>query len=329
MNKKSQSIDINGILQLQQNRYPMLFIDKVTNCVPGEFAEGYKLFSHNEWYFHGFDTDNPKVWNVIQLEAMSQMFLMTFYSLDLMKGKIAMSNRFDNVNFYRKIIPGDRLDLEASLISFKRGIAKGKVKGLVEGNLACSMECIIVVPELMINFQSVEKSPLENFELPTKKDFIPLVDFGIEKVKSCILNKYPWLFIDKVLDIKPGQFVHSVKNFTYNEHFFPTHFEGDPSVPGFIQIETCMQNFLLTFLSMPGFNREETADRQLGNIVVRKKIRPGDALEVKAYLDSFKRGVAKGRVESFVDSEPAISFDVTAVVLKEFNKYMPGLNPVS
>ena len=58
-----------------------------------------------------------------------------------------------------------------------------------------------------------------------------------------MLNKYPWLFIDHVIDIKPGEFVKAIKNFTYNEAYFPAHFPGDPSVPGFIQIECCMQAF--------------------------------------------------------------------------------------
>ena len=324
MSDLNKSFGIKGILEYQQNRYPMLFIDGITDCVPGKFAEGYKLFSYNEWYFHGFDTTSPKVWNVVQIEAMSQMFLMTFFLDGKMNGKIAVSNKFDNVQFLRRIEPGDRLDLYAELLSFSRGIARGKVKGFVDGLLACSMDCIIVVPEMMLGAkivtpQSIQKPKSINQFNESKK-----IAFGIDKVRECLLNKYPWLFIDKVLEIEPGKYVRSIKNFTYNEHFFPTHFPLDPSVPGFIQIETCMQNFLLTFLSLEGFKRQETADRSLSNVVIKRKVVPGETFEVKAYLDTFKRGVAKGRVESFVNSEPATSFEVTAVVLGEINKFIPA-----
>ena len=324
MNDLNISFDIRGILEYQQNRYPMLFIDGIINCVPGKFAEGYKLFSYNEWYFHGFDTKSPKVWNVVQIEAMSQIFLMTFFSDEQMLGKVAMSNKFDNVHFLRRIEPGDRLDLHAELLTFSRGIAKGKVKGFVNGLLTCSMDCVIVVPEMMIGANLVASKSIQKPKFPDQLEESKTIDFGTDKVRECLLNKYPWLFIDKILDIEPGRYVRSIKNFTYNEHFFPTHFPLDPSVPGFIQIETCMQNFLLTFLSIEEFKRQETADRSLSNVVLRRKVVPGETLEVKAYLDYFKRGVAKGRVESFVNSEPATSFEVTAVVLSEFNKFMPS-----
>ena len=74
-----------------------------------------------------------------------------------------------------------------------------------------------------------------------------------------MLNKYPWLFIDSVIDIEPGKFVKAIKNFTYNEEYFPAHFPGDPSVPGFIQIECCMQAFLLTFLSLEEYKTEKVS----------------------------------------------------------------------
>lgn len=323
MSELAKSFDIKGILEYQQNRYPMLFIDAITDCLPNKYAKGYKLFSYNEWYFHGFDTKSPKVWNVVQIEAMSQIFLMTFFSDEKMFGKIAMSNKFNNVQFIRRIEPGDRLDLHAELLSFSRGIAKGNVKGYVDGSLTCSMDCVIVVPEMMIGANLSSTQTIKKPQFLSQFNDVERIDFGVDKVRECLLNKYPWLFIDRVLEIEPGRYVRSIKNFTYNEHFFPTHFPLDPSVPGFIQIETCMQNFLLTFLSLEEFKRQETADRSLSNVVVRRKVVPGETFEVKAYLDSFKRGVAKGRVESFVNNEPATSFEVIAVVLSEFNKFIP------
>lgn len=316
------SFDIPGILECQKNRYPMLFIDRVTECIPGKYAKGYKLFSYNEWFFHGYETSEPKVWNVVQIESMSQMFLMTFLSIESNRGSVAMSNRFNNVQFFRKISCGERLDLEATLDSFSRGVSRGSVKGFVDGVLACSMECVIIVPDLFpqLAAQPTKLGTESHRNISVKPNPI---DFGISKIKDCLLNKYPWLFLDRVLDIVPGKHVVAQKNFTYNEDYFPAHFPGAPSVPGFIQIESCMQAFLLTFLSLDGFKRRETADRLLDNVLVKRQILPGDALEMHATLTSFARGVAKGRVESFVDGDPAVSFDVMAVVVDELDKFKP------
>lgn len=334
MEEKINSLDIPGIMSCQQNRYPMLFIDKITECVPLKYAKGYKLFSYNEWYFHGYETSSPKVWNVIQVEAMSQVFLMTFLSSESSKGKVAMSNKFNNVQFLRKIEPGDKLELEAILGSYRHGIAKGSVIGYVDGEKACSMDCIIIVPDFFGRFQhalpekdidktSYNKSVIE-FESFKENNFeLYNTNFGIEKIRECLLNKYPWLLLDKVNGIYPGKSVRVIKNFTYNEHFFPAHFPENPSVPGFIQIETCMQAFLLSFLSLDDYKRRETADRSLMNVQVKRKIIPGETLEIFAFLDRFSRGVAKGRVESYVDGEQAISFEVTAVVVGEIDIFKP------
>lgn len=322
------SFDIPGILECQKNRFPMLFIDRVTECVPGKYANGYKLFSYNEWYFHGYETAEPKVWNVIQIESMSQMFLMTFLTIEDNRGLVAVSNRFNKVQFLRKISCGERLDLEATLYSFSRGVARGSVKGFVNGVIACSMDCVIVVPHLFPKFTgsqvSLHKVGLEKHEAGSElASQSSSIDFGVSKIREILLNKYPWLFLDCVTDIEPGKYVIAKKNFTYNEAYFPAHFLGAPSVPGFLQIEACMQAFLLTVLSVDGYEKRETADRLLDNVVLKRQILPGDALEIRAELISFSRGVAKGRVESFVDGEAAVSFDVTVVVVDEFAKFRP------
>jgi len=322
MSDEILSFDIPGILGCQKNRYPMLFIDRVTECVPGKYAKGFKLFSYNEWFFHGYETSEPKVWSVIQIEAMSQMFLMTFLTKEGIRGSVAMSNKFNNVQFFRKISCGERLELEATLDSFGRGVARGTVRGFVDGVLACSMECVIVAAELFQDFKVRLPEPIKNNNAASAKVYKP-IDFGISKIRECLLNKFPWLFLDRVMDIEPGKYVVARKNFTYNEEYFPAHFPGSPSVPGFIQIESCMQAFLLTFLSLDNYKRRETADRLLNNVVVKRKIIPGDTLEMHATLTSFNRGVAKGKVESYVDGEPAVSFEVVAVVVDELDKFKP------
>jgi 3-hydroxyacyl-[acyl-carrier-protein] dehydratase len=319
---KVLSFDIPGIMSCQKNRYPMLFIDQVTECVPLKYAKGHKLFTFNEWYFHGYDTPSPKVWNVIQIEAMSQMFLMTFLTADENRGYVAMSNKFNKVQFLRKIVPGEKLELEATLHSFRHGIARGNVRGHVNGELACSMECTIVVPKLFGRFQhALSAKATRDMKQIEPQEY--KIEFGIDKIKECMLNKYPWLFLDGVTDIQPGKYVKAIKNFTYNEHYFPAHFPDDPSVPGFIQIECCMQAFLLTFLSLEQYKRRETADRLLMNVQLKRKIIPGETMELFANLDRFSRGVAKGYVESFVNGEPAISFEVTAVVVDELDRFKP------
>ena len=50
-NKKVLSFDAYELQKYEPNRYPFLFIDRVTECVPGEYAKGYKNLTNNEWFF--------------------------------------------------------------------------------------------------------------------------------------------------------------------------------------------------------------------------------------------------------------------------------------
>ena len=65
-------------------------------------------------------------------------------------------------------------------------------------------------------------------------------------------NRHPLLFIDKMLSVEPGKSAKAIKCYTYNEWFFPAHFEDEPNVPGFIQVESLVQTFLMTFLTLEG-----------------------------------------------------------------------------
>lgn len=139
-------------------------------------------------------------------------------------------------------------------------------------------------------------------------------------------NRYPVLLIDKVVDLKPGESAVGIKNFTYNEWFFPGHFDDEPNVPGFVQVEALVQAFILTFLSLPEYSGMKTNFTNIDNIKFKRKIVPGDTLRSVANLKSFKRGLAKGDAVGYVDDELAVSADFTVIVPDVFNKFFPDAN---
>ena len=134
-------------------------------------------------------------------------------------------------------------------------------------------------------------------------------------------NRYPVLLIDKVEDLQPGKSAVGIKNFTYNEWFFPGHFDDEPNVPGFIQVEALAQAFILIFLSMPEYSGMKTNFTNIDNVKFKRKIIPGDTLRSFANLRSFKRGLAKGDVAGFVNDELAVSADFTIILPDVFNKF--------
>lgn len=145
-------IDAYAIQQYQQNRYPLLFVDEIVEAVPGKSAKGFKNFTYNEWFFPAHFADEPNVPGFIQMEALTQVFLMTFLTIPEYKGK--KTGFIDaKTRFRRKIVPGNRLDVEAELHSFRRGLATGVSHGYVNGELSCSAELQIAIPDVMVQYR--------------------------------------------------------------------------------------------------------------------------------------------------------------------------------
>lgn len=136
-----------------------------------------------------------------------------------------------------------------------------------------------------------------------------LLNLDVPKIMQYQRNRYPVLLLDMVTEVVPGEYAKSYKFFTYNEHFFQGHFDDEPNVPGFIQMEVLAQTFIMTFLTFEEHKGKKTAFVKADNVTFRRKIVPGECMEVFAQLMSFKRGVARGHVISTVKGEEACSAD--------------------
>ena len=151
----------------------------------------------------------------------------------------------------------------------------------------------------------------------------PAMALDIKQILACQRNRYPVLFLDKVVDLVPGVRATGVKCYTYNEWFFPGHFDDEPNVPGFVQIESLVQTFILTFLCREEYAGMKTNFVSMNNVKFKRKIVPGDVLHIDAVLKSFKRGIATGCAESWVDGEPACSAEFVVAVPAILNQYKP------
>jgi 3-hydroxyacyl-[acyl-carrier-protein] dehydratase len=153
-----------------------------------------------------------------------------------------------------------------------------------------------------------------------------VLSFDSIGIQQCQRNRYPMLFVDKMVEVIPGKSAHGIKNFTYNEWFFPPHFDDEPYVPGFVQLESLVQTFLMTFLCYDEYKGKKASDASINNVKFKRKIIPGDKLDIFATLESFKRGIAKGHVESFVNGEQACSAEFIVVINDVLNQFTPKAN---
>lgn len=139
------SYDITEILKMIPHRYPFLLVDKVTECVPGEYAKGYKNLTFNEPFFQGHFPENPIMPGVLQIEAMAQCAAPVLLTMNEFKNKLALFAAIENARFKGIVRPGDRLDMEIRLVKLKGPVAKSHAVGKVNDKIVVEADMTIVI----------------------------------------------------------------------------------------------------------------------------------------------------------------------------------------
>ena len=141
---------ISEIREYLPHRYPFLLVDRVESLEEGKSIVAYKNVTINEEFFNGHFPDFPVMPGVLIIEAMAQAAgILGFVTMGSKPedGTIYYFVGAEKLRFKRPVQPGDRLMLEASVITEKRGIWKFSCKAQVDGELVCSGEILCAVRE--------------------------------------------------------------------------------------------------------------------------------------------------------------------------------------
>jgi|TARA_B100000315_G_scaffold152035_1_gene140864 3-hydroxyacyl-[acyl-carrier-protein] dehydratase len=157
MNKKF-SLNSVELQDYQPNRYPFLMIDYVDEVLPGKYARGHKNLTLNEWFFPIHFPGAPNMPGALQLEALAQMLTVAITTLPGLKGKIthALSH---TVRFKKEVLPGEKFEIFTEVISWKRGICKGKGTAYTNGDIACEADMVITIPDILEEY--LPKKPVK------------------------------------------------------------------------------------------------------------------------------------------------------------------------
>jgi UDP-3-O-[3-hydroxymyristoyl] N-acetylglucosamine deacetylase / 3-hydroxyacyl-[acyl-carrier-protein] dehydratase len=136
----------------------------------------------------------------------------------------------------------------------------------------------------------------------------------IQEIKKILPHRYPFLFVDRVVELEPGRRAVAIKNVTSNEPFFSGHFPEKPIMPGVIMVEAMAQVGGILVLTSPE-NRDKLAlFMAIDKVKFRKVVEPGDQLIFEVTLVRCKtrfaqvHGVAKVNGKIVVEAELSFSF---------------------
>lgn len=128
-------MDLVEIQKLLPHRYPFLLVDRVVEIIPGQKLVAYKNVTINEPFFAGHFPGHPVMPGVLILESLAQACaILAYKSADLDPTReVSYLMAIDGAKFRKPVVPGDRLDLEVSVLKHKGAVWKQKGVASVNG----------------------------------------------------------------------------------------------------------------------------------------------------------------------------------------------------
>jgi 3-hydroxyacyl-[acyl-carrier-protein] dehydratase len=133
----------------------------------------------------------------------------------------------------------------------------------------------------------------------------------INQIKEIIPHRYPFLLVDKILEVQEGQKAVGIKNVTANEEFFNGHFPEFPVMPGVLIVEALAQVGAVAMLK-----KEENRGRLaffagIDNCRFKRQVKPGDQLRLEVEMTRVRGSIGKGKGIATVDGEIACELEMT------------------
>ncbi len=139
----------------------------------------------------------------------------------------------------------------------------------------------------------------------------------VKKIMEYIPHRYPFLLVDRVVEVEPMKSITAIKNVSMNEPHFQGHFPGNPIMPGVLIVEALAQ---ASGIMVTVGNEEEGKLGVLTGIdgcKVRRQVVPGDTLTLKAEIVKMKRGIVKVKATATVEDEVACAAEITFALIDQ------------
>lgn len=138
-----------------------------------------------------------------------------------------------------------------------------------------------------------------------------------QDIQGILPHRYPFLLVDKIIEIEYGKKAVGVKNVTVNEPFFQGHFPGFPIMPGVLIVESMAQVGAIAILGMEEHKNKLAVFTGIDGMRFRRQVVPGDTLRMEVEMLNFKRGIGKAKAQAYVGEELAASGELMFAIVNK------------
>ena len=136
-----------------------------------------------------------------------------------------------------------------------------------------------------------------------------------KQIQEIIPHRYPFLLVDRIIEIEQGKSAVGIKNVTINEPFFQGHFPGNPIMPGVLIVEAMAQVGATCVLTQEECKGKLAVFAGIDKVRFKKQVKPGDVLRMEVELITMRRGIGKATAIATVDGQVAAKGELMFAVV--------------
>ncbi|KAF1857007.1 hypothetical protein Lal_00044911 [Lupinus albus] len=139
----------------------------------------------------------------------------------------------------------------------------------------------------------------------------------IRQIKELIPHRYPFLLVDRVVELEPGKSARGYKNLTANEQFFEGHFPGRPLMPGVLMVEALAQLGCIALLCKDEFKGNLGVFTGIDGFKFRAMVTPGDRLDMEVELIKMRGPIGRMKATAKVGDKLVCEGEISFAMVKE------------